>query len=1282
MQQPRVRLAVIGLLIALIAATTAARPANDVLRVDLGPLIDKAAGDRDRFAVDIAHRVSSRRDGEWTTSGDTATWHYRLRIPTAVSIAFHASRVALPAGATLSVSAAGETYRYTQATRRVGEFWSRLGRGDTLDLTVTVERRLQAQLLVEIASVQAGYRSLIPGVADHPRYRRMQPMAASGTSSCTENYECHLTTGDQGPGQATVALIIGNAIQCTGTLLNDVAGDGAPFVLTARHCESGKLGGGNPAAASSVVAYWDSTTICGQPNASIFSSATTAESGATTVVEQQDAWLIRLDGQPPWDAYFAGWDASGTAVSGGYSIHHAGALTKQFVAWSGTAALATVTGGTLGVGYSSNFVDTVNAVGSINHGASGGGLFSPANLLVGSLTLGANQCPVPSPPAPTAANADGSFTSLAAVYAATGDATSTTGAATIAGALDPARTGVLSVAGTTGSSLPVTLTASAQQAQATVPVWLYWTSQGAQSCAATGGIAGDGWNGGATSLNGSLAVTSPSGGSVTYTITCTNGTRAGQAQVTINWIRAPLQLTLSDATPQPIYAGAPNTLTWSSNLTSCVPSGGTPGDGWAGTQPPSGSLVVTETVAAIYNYTLTCSDAAQTVQSALTVAVQPVVAAIQTDTGGMVLLVGQPLGINWSGTGGCRASGGAVGDGWAGSLTGSLGFVDLTETAAGTYTYGISCGPVAQPVTALTTATFTAGTPTATLTANPTQEQTISGGPVTEIPSNLSWSANVRPCAITSTGPGGNGTVVSNWPAQGAWLDLESIAGLYTYTLTCGTGAAQATSTATINWTEPTPNVQLSVGAIPQAIVGVGTALNWSTNVLPCTATGGTAGDGWGGSLTPNPYNPSVSVTESAAGTYTYTLTCGNGPYGTAQATLVFNNAGGSQLSMTSSPAATYAGRPFTLTWTSAVSPCTAYGGASGDGWAGPRPASGSATLTEANMGALPFALVCGSGTQAVEVSTVLPFDGAPHVTTIISGNQNPPGQPSSVTWQGVNATSCTASGGIAGDGWAGAKPVAGTFTFTPTAAGTATYTLTCTDGYTSDTESTTLAWAPLPPAVSLSASAAGAPVGTPVTLTWTSQNAVSCTASGSNAGDGWSGPEPLNGQTTVTETGAGTVSYMLSCIGQAGATPSASSATVQVTFAPPPTVTISATPNSVSVGQQFTVSWSAVNAASCTASGNNTWSGALPTSGAETMTLSSAGAYTFVITCSNGAATSVTAQASVTATTRSSPATSGGKGGGGAFGAIELVALLAVPLLRRRAIARAIAVASVRPGA
>jgi len=312
----------------------------------------------------------------------------------------------------------------------------------------------------------------------------------------------------------------------------------------------------------------------------------------------------------------------------------------------------------------------------------------------------------------------------------------------------------------------------------------------------------------------------------------------------------------------------------------------------------------------------------------------------------------------------------------------------------------------------------------------------------------------------------------------------------------------------------------------------------------------------------------------------------------------------------------------------------------------------------------------------------VLPFDGAPHVTTIISGNQNPPGQPSSVTWQGVNATSCTASGGIAGDGWAGAKPVAGTFTFTPTAAGTATYTLTCTDGYTSDTESTTLAWAPLPPAVSLSASAAGAPVGTPVTLTWTSQNAVSCTASGSNAGDGWSGPEPLNGQTTVTETGAGTVSYMLSCIGQAGATPSASSATVQVTFAPPPTVTISATPNSVSVGQQFTVSWSAVNAASCTASGNNTWSGALPTSGAETMTLSSAGAYTFVITCSNGAATSVTAQASVTATTRSSPATSGGKGGGGAFGEIELVALLAVPLLRRRAIARAIAVASVRPGA
>ena len=52
------------------------------------------------------------------------------------------------------------------------------------------------------------------------------------------------------------------------------------------------------------------------------------------MVEQQDAWLIRLDESPVvTDAQFAGLDASGGTIQGGYTIHHALGYDKQYTTW-------------------------------------------------------------------------------------------------------------------------------------------------------------------------------------------------------------------------------------------------------------------------------------------------------------------------------------------------------------------------------------------------------------------------------------------------------------------------------------------------------------------------------------------------------------------------------------------------------------------------------------------------------------------------------------------------------------------------------------------------------------------------------------------------------------------------------------------------------------------------------------------------------------------------------------------------------------------------------------
>jgi len=66
----------------------------------------------------------------------------------------------------------------------------------------------------------------------------------------------------------------------------------------------------------------------------------------------------------------------------------------------------------------------------------------------------------------------------------------------------------------------------------------------------------------------------------------------------------------------------------------------------------------------------------------------------------------------------------------------------------------------------------------------------------------------------------------------------------------------------------------------------------------------------------------------------------------------------------------------------------------------------------------------------------------------------------------------------------------------------------------------------------------------------------------------------------------------------------------------PPPTVSASANPSTITLGESTTITWSSTNANSCTASGNIGGTGAIPTSGSFTVTPPSTGSYTYTITC------------------------------------------------------------------
>ncbi len=1158
------RVAVVVVLLMSLSRPIQAAAVVDELGVDLSPLIDASARYPTRFAVDIGHPVSAATQGHWTDNGTTSTWTYTARINTAVSMSFHASRLSLPPSAQLRVSNArlSVTYRARDISR--GGLWARPLAGDAISLSMSVSDRERAQVQLDIDSFQAGYRGLGGAVPDHPHYRQLMAAAATG-AGCTENFSCDASPANQGPAHATVAILIGNVGQCTATLLNDTKADGAAYVLTARHCETGVLGGGDPGAAASITVYWDAVTPCGATLGSIYDGSAITQTGATTLVEQQDAWLIQLDAPPAAsDAYFAGWDATGGTFSGGYSIHHALGYNKQYVGWYGQPILQTIPGATLQIHYASTFWGVVNQIGNVGAGASGGALFDPDNQLVGSATLaelvnGANTagvCPANPVPIPTPATISAEYTSLASVWSSTADTTSTTSPATLQSVLDSAKTGNLTVAG--AGSLPVMLsstTSGGADIATGALLTLTWSAPGAQSCTASGGLGGDGWAG-ARAASGTYQLTEQAGGSVIYSMSCTgNGQIGAAAAATVSWVFVPVVVNLNGPAGS-VPAGGDFQLQWSATGAPCVASGGVAGDGWAGSKPTSGSMSIAASTLGNFTYTLSCGAGARlgTGQATVTV-VAPSISPMTSDAN--QLRVGQTVNLQWDAGGACVASGGGSGDGWTGTVfmsqNGAQGFSSaVTETVAGTYTYTVTCTGAGSSFNSSITLTFTGSAPAATLTPTSTSVEIYTDpGAYTSGVVNLNWTTNVRPCAIAYTGPGNVhgqlNALTGTFPGSSA-QDSEAVAGAYLYTLTCGVGQNQTQATATVNWYTNNPAVTLLIdNPFPQ---GSGGAINWDSNVYPCTGTGGSNGDGWVGSK-PGPLGSQV-VTESAQGSVTFGITCGSGAQIVStqtQTTVV-----AATVTISASATTLPINQAVSIRWTANFEPCTSLISPPGNqGWGTVLPMTGGYQATELVPGVYTYSINC-AGAQA---STQVTFTGtAPMASLTANTSSSPVNAPVTLRWTSLIGSTCVGSGGTPGDGWSGTSGTwTGSALVTSAAAATVTYSITCAypQGQGQSQAQTQVIYMPVSasaadapiPGVTLSASAASQTVGNRVTLSWTSQNASDCEASGGDASDGWTGSLALSGSMSVTESAAGSFKYAITCTGA----PPAATAQAQVTF-------------------------------------------------------------------------------------------------------------------------------------
>jgi hypothetical protein len=164
-------------------------------------------------------------------------------------------------------------------------------------------------------------------------------------------------------------------------------------------------------------------------------------------------------------------------------------------------------------------------------------------------------------------------------------------------------------------------------------------------------------------------------------------------------------------------------------------------------------------------------------------------------------------------------------------------------------------------------------------------------------------------------------------------------------------------------------------------------------------------------------------------------------------------------------------------------------------------------------------------------------------------------------------------------------------------------------------------------PSAALSASSMAIDAGGSTTLTWSSVDATSCTASG-----GWSGTFAANGSRSTGPL-ADDTTFTLTCSGSGGASQPVS---VTIIVNEPPTASLTANPTTVGAGGASTLTWSSAHATACAATGG--WSGQLAASGSKS-TGALAASSTFSLTCSGPGGTSAAASATVTVSSLPPPA-------------------------------------------
>jgi len=331
-------------------------------------------------------------------AGNMKVWRVGIRSKEAYSLNILFSKFRLPPGAQLFVYNSDQSEILGSYTEKNNTEINMLPvqpiGGD--ELIVEYQEPLDAAFEGEIEIGEVNHDFLGIFRATEPR---------DPEQSCHPNLVCY--PEDIQPGSGVVGLIINGTTYCTGSLVNNTAENGIPYLLTATHCLNRNYNASFLAnrrydiMAGSIVAFFNYNSPLCDINIRGPLQMTMASADSVLISEKHDISLLKLKETPPaeYQPYYLGWNAGSSPSAPFHGLHHPNGGIKKVAIDEDRLSLSSFDL----PNYNQEEPNSWWEVGGWDTGATEGGssgspLLDKEKRIVGTLTGGVSMCSSPRGP--------------------------------------------------------------------------------------------------------------------------------------------------------------------------------------------------------------------------------------------------------------------------------------------------------------------------------------------------------------------------------------------------------------------------------------------------------------------------------------------------------------------------------------------------------------------------------------------------------------------------------------------------------------------------------------------------------------------------------------------------------------------------------------------------------------------------------------------------------------------------------------------------------------------